>query len=206
MIKLLQNNESNNKKGKTHLTHKSKNNSDKPNFMLNGAFLCSLETHIARDLFGGNSGGLLKIGEKRERRKAPPARRRVRVLSFWRNFLVVVVLLTLGLLRFVVHSFWRFRWERGFVGVREEKKTQMGDFYCCLRNNIMDFRSVEFVSISFWIGWRMQLCSCKSNVMLCQTSFLEVLSVRTTEWVDVVFTSHLCECLSEHHLMFGVLN
>lgn len=112
MIKLLQNNESNNKKGKTHLTHKSKNNSDKPNFMLNGAFLCSLETHIARDLFGGNSGGLLKIGEKRERRKAPPARRRVRVLSFWRNFLVVVVLLTLGLLRFVVHSFGRFRWER----------------------------------------------------------------------------------------------
>ena len=87
----------------------------KPNYKQNCTYLCRLETHIASDLFGCNSGGLLKIGEKRERWKAPPARRRVRVLSFWRNFLVVVVLLTLGLLRFVVHSFWRFRWERGFI-------------------------------------------------------------------------------------------
>lgn len=179
----------------------------KPNYKQNCTYLCRLETHIARDLFGCNSGGLLKIGEKRERWKAPPARRRVRVLSFWRNFLVVVVLLTLGLLRFVVHSFGRFRWEREVLLVCVKRRKHKWEIFIVpYATTLWIFDLFEFVSISFWIGWRMQLCSCKSNVMLCQTSFLEVLSVRTTEWVDVVFTSHLCECLSEHHLMFGVLN
>lgn len=141
----------------------------KPNYKQNCTYLCRLETHIARDLFGCNSGGLLKIGEKRERRKAPPARRRVRVLSFWRNFLVVVVLLTLGLLRFVVHSFWRFRWERGFVGVREENRNER--FYSSLRNIIHSICCVVFVSILFWswmkdatVCWQKQ-CDAMPNVV-----------------------------------------
>lgn len=152
----------------------------KPNYKQNCTYLCRLETHIARDLFGCNSGGLLKIGEKRERWKAPPARRRVRVLSFWRNFLVVVVLLTLGLLRFVVHSFGRFRWEREVLLVCV-KRTEMRDFIVPYAT--LYIRSVVLCLCRFYfgVGWRMQLCAGKSNAMLCQTSFFEVLSIRTTE-------------------------